>query len=141
MAVVPFTGLETAKGELSRGQKTCLILDKLNLKSVRVKQVGMSGSPGGVWSGRSRLGPVDWFQAGASGLAPRLARGITRSVFTGLFLCSRLELLGGKNGAWLIFPFGHQHRAGYTVAGGKNALNEEMNEWANGGRGCNVYAL
>lgn len=97
--VVSFTELETLKGEPTRGQKISSILDKLNLRSMRVKQVGMSRGLGGIWSDRMRLGSIGWFQSVASGLTQFLAHQmISSSVFTSLFLSTRLKLLGARTG-------------------------------------------
>lgn len=96
--MVSFTELETPKGEPTRGQKISSILDKLNLRSMRVKQVGMSRGLGGIWSDRVRLGSIDWFQSVASELTQFLAHWISSSVFTSLFLSTRLKLLGARTG-------------------------------------------
>ena len=126
--VVSFTELETLKGEPTRGQKISSILDKLNLRSMRVKHVGMSRGLGGIWSDRVRLGSIGWFQSVASGLTQFLAHWISSSVFTSLFSLLDLSSLGQELGLVNFSSFGHQHRAGYAVADGKSALNEQMNE-------------
>lgn len=102
--VVSFLELETLKGEPTWGQRTSSVLGKLNLSNVRVKQVGMPRGLGQIWRSRVILGSVGWFQSVASRLTQHLAHWISSSEFTSLFLSTRLELLGSKNWAWLIFP-------------------------------------
>ena len=79
--VVPFTELGTLEGE----QMVRSVLDKWNLRSVKVKQVGMSSSLTGVWSCRVRLGPPGCFYLGPLG-----SQAGFHHLFTSLLLPARL---------------------------------------------------
>ena len=89
----PFTELGTLKGEQTWGQMASSTSDKLNLRSVRVKQVGMSRSLGGVCNCRARLGFPGCFDQGPPG-----SQAGFHHLFTSLFLPARLELLVARIG-------------------------------------------
>ena len=91
--VVPFTEL----GTLERKQMVSSVLDKWNLRSVKVKQVGMSSSLTGVWSCRVRLGPPGCFYLGPLG-----SQAGFHHLFTSLFSLLDSSSLGQELG-WLAF--------------------------------------